>query len=167
MKNNSMCVMAVAAAMCALTWSAWAQEAGLSSKLTAYRVDTVQGKPVLKPAVQANPGDTVEYTAVYTNKGQNAAQHLQATVPIPVGTQLLENTAKPLAAQGSTDGVNFSALPLKQKVLLANGAYRQELVALDQYRALRWDVGTVAPSKEVAVSLRVRINSPVTLDSSK
>jgi uncharacterized repeat protein (TIGR01451 family) len=139
----------------------------VTSKLIANRVDTVDGKIVLKPATQVKPGDTVEYSAVYSNPGENAADRLQATLPIPAGTVLLPDSAKPAANQASIDGVNFAPVPLKRRVQLANGSYQEELTPLPDYRALRWEVGTIAPGKEATVSMRVRINSPVELVPAK
>jgi uncharacterized repeat protein (TIGR01451 family) len=152
----SVCALAAAAWVCGQ--AAWAQEAGVTSKLTAARVATVDGKTVLGSAEQAKPGDAVEYRATYNNAGKSAAQGLQAVVPVPAGTVLMAETPQPAGAYASTDGVNFAAMPLKRTVKLASGALQEELVPLPDYRAVRWNVGTLPPGKEAAVSLRVRIN---------
>lgn len=130
---------------------------GLTSKLTASRVELVDGKTVLLPAVNAKPDDVVEYSASYTNSGTKPIERIQAVVPVPVGTILVANSAKPASAQASLDGVNFFVMPLKRIVKLANGTSGEELVPLADYRALRWQVGTLGAGQEAVVSLRTRL----------
>jgi uncharacterized repeat protein (TIGR01451 family) len=147
----------IATAAFVLSPFASSQAADVTSKLSANRVEILNGKTVLSSAEQAQPGDTVEYSAIYSNAGTSAAERLQATMPIPAGTVLLAETVKPADAQASTDGVNFAPVPLKRKVQLPSGSFREEPVPLPNYRALRWEVGTIEPGKQAVVSLRVRI----------
>src|SRR5436190_971839 len=113
----SLCIVA---ASLALSQNALAQASSVTSKLTVSRVEMVDGKTVLKSAAQAKPGDVVEYSATYSNAGKSAVDHLQATLPIPVGTTLLADSARPGNAQASTDNVNFAAMPLMHSVKLAD-----------------------------------------------
>lgn len=154
-------VLCIVAASLTLSQTALAQTPSVTSKLTVNRVELVDGKAVLKPAAQAKPGDVVEYSATYSNAGKSAVDHLQATLPIPVGTTLLADSAKPGNAQASTDSVNFAPMPLMHSVKLADGTTRKEPVALADYRALRWEVGTIASGKDTVISLRVRVNPPL------
>lgn len=140
--------------------AAWAQRADVTSTLVAQRVDMVDGKAVLRPAAQGRPGDVIDYSSTYRNGGTAVAAKLLATVPVPVGTTFIAGSAAPAAAQASTDGVRFAPMPLTRLVKLASGAERAEPVPLAEYRALRWDVGTLAAGASAVVGLRVRIDAP-------
>jgi uncharacterized repeat protein (TIGR01451 family) len=150
--------------LCALSvmTSAFAQSGPVQSKLTANQVVEVAGKPVLKPAAQAHPGDVVEYRAVYTNNGATGIGHLLATIPVPAGTTYIAGSAVPAAgAQASLDGVHFAPMPLMHVVNNADGKPDQKPVPLADYRALRWQVPALSAHADVTASLRVRINPPV------
>lgn len=143
----------------ALGQAALAQTPAVTSTLAAQRVEMVEGKPVLKPAAQGKPGEVMEYTGTYRNGGVTAVSALQAVVPVPVGTTFIAGSAQPPAAQASTDGTRFAPLPLTRMVRQADGSERKEAVPLTEYRALRWDVGTLGAGASAVVSLRVRIDT--------
>ena len=128
-----------------------------TSKLTVSHIDTSDDKAAPKLAASAKPGDVLEYSASYFNGGKAAVERVQAVVPVPPGTILLANSAKPANPQATVDGINFSATPLKRTVKLPDGKSREELVPLSEYRALRWPIGTIAASQNMVVSLRVQI----------
>lgn len=134
-----------------------AAPSGLTSKLTVSHVDVSDDKTTSKLAASAKPGDVLEYSASYFNGGKAAVENVQAVVPVPPGTVLLANSAKPANPQASVDGINFSPTPLKRIVKLPDGKSREDLVPMSEYRALRWPIGTIAPSQNVAVSLRVQV----------
>ena len=138
---------------------AWAQSA-VTSTLAAQRVEMVDGKRVLKPAAQSKPGDVIEYSSTYKNSGTSAAEKLQATVPVPAGTTLIAGSAEPAQALASTDGVVFAAMPLMRSLRQPDGSQRSEAVPFADYRALRWNVGTLAAGRSAVVSLRVLIDAP-------
>ncbi len=140
--------------------SAFAQGA-VSSTLTAQRVETEGGKLVLKPATSSKPGDVIAYTGTYRNGGTAAADKLLATIPVPSGTSLVAASADPARAQASTDGISFAPMPLMRNVKQADGSERREAVPLADYRALRWEIGTLAPGASSVVALRVRIDELV------
>ena len=144
-----------------------AQSPAVTSKLSAQRVEMVEGKAVLKPATQSKPGEVIEYTGTYRNAGTAAVNQLQATVPVPVGTTLMATSAQPAQAQASTDGARFAPMPLTRMVRQLDGSERKESVPLAEYRALRWEIGTLAAGSSTVVSLRVRIDSPVAVSSAK
>lgn len=151
----------------ALGPAAPAQTPAVTSTLSAQRVEMVEGKAVLKPAAQSRPGEVIEYTGAYRNAGTTAVSALQAVVPVPVGTTFIAGSAQPAANQASTDGTRFAALPLVRMVRQADGSDRKEVVPLAEYRALRWDVGTLGAGTSTVVSLRVRIDAPVVASGSK
>lgn len=153
----SLCLFA---ATLALGQAALAQSPAVTSSLSAQRVEMVEGKAVLKPAAQGKPGEVIEYSGTYRNTSAAAVNKLQATVPVPPGTTFIAGSAQPAQAQASTDGTRFEAMPLMRTVRQANGSERKEAVPLSEYRALRWDVGTLAAGSTAVVSLRVRIDAP-------
>jgi uncharacterized repeat protein (TIGR01451 family) len=159
--------MCIFSASLVMAPAVWAQRADVTSTLVAQRVDTVDGKVVLRPAAQGKPGDVIEYSTTYRNGGTAVVAKLLATVPVPAGTTLIAGSAVPAVAQASTDGVRFSPIPLTRQVKLASGAERAEPVPLAEYRALRWDVGTLAAGASAVVSMRVRIDVPEPVASGK
>jgi uncharacterized repeat protein (TIGR01451 family) len=155
------------AASFALGQAAWAQSPAVTSSLAAQRVETVDGKTVLKPATQVKPGEIIEYTGTYRNASASAVNKLQAVVPVPVGTTFIAGSAQPAQAQASTDGARFAPIPLLRTVNQSDGAERKEPIPLSEYRALRWDVGTLGAGSSAVVSLRVRIDSAAAITGAK
>ena len=154
-------LLLIAASFFALSDEALSQPqsppSGFTSKLSVSTIEAGDEKTPPKPATTAKPGDVLEYSASYSNAGKTSVERVQAVIPIPPGTVLLADSAKPASPQATVDGVSFSATPLKRVVKLADGKSREELVPLSEYRALRWPIGTIAPSQNVVVSLRVKV----------
>lgn len=141
---------------------AFAQGGQVQSKLTAAQIVDVDGRTVAWSAAQAHPGDVVEYRATYSNSGASGVGQLLATIPVPVGTVYVASSAKPESGvQASADGVHFAPMPLMHMVKDAGGKQVQKPVPLSDYRALQWQVATLAAHADVTTSLRVRINAPV------
>jgi uncharacterized repeat protein (TIGR01451 family) len=159
--------LSICAASLALGQLAWAQSSPVSSQLLAQRVDMVAGKPVLKAAGDGKPGDVLQYSATYRNTGTAAAAKLLATVPVPPGTTFIAASDQPAQAQASTDGSTFAPMPLTRTVKQADGSTRKEPVPLADYRAVRWEIGTLPAGATTVVSLRTRIDSPVVASAAK
>jgi uncharacterized repeat protein (TIGR01451 family) len=138
---------------------ALAQSSPVSSDMQVSLVQTFDGKTVLTPVAASKPGDVLEYRVTYTNHSTAAVNGLTASLPIPRGTTLLDRSQLPPDALASTDGVRFEALPLMHLVRQADGSQRSEPVPLQDYRALRWSLGTLSPGRSEAVSARVRVNT--------
>lgn len=153
----SFCIFA---AGLSLGQAALAQSPTVTSQLLAQRVEQVDGKTVFKPAAEGRPGDVLQYSGTYRNGGSVPADKLLATVPVPPGTTFIAGSAEPPQAQASTDGTRFAPMPLVRSVRQPDGSERKEPVPLAEYRALRWDVGTLAAGRSAVVSLRVRIDAP-------
>ena len=142
--------------------------------LSAHRVSTTAtGKESITSGDSAKPGEIIEYRAVYKNSGTAAARKLHGTLPIPVEMEYVADSAAPSGVQASTDGKNYSAVPLKRKVKLANGTLTNHVVPTSEYISLRWNLKDLAPAASVTVSARMKIKDnqqgPVTikLDSVK
>lgn len=136
---------------------ALAQGAGeVASNLTVGRVSlAADGKEAISPADNAKPGDVLEYVATYRSK--SAVRQLEATLPIPVGTEYLPGSATPGGARASTDGVVFAAIPLKRKVKQSDGKEAEQLVPYAEYRYLRWPAQDLAAAALTKVGARVRL----------
>jgi uncharacterized repeat protein (TIGR01451 family) len=139
--------------------TAGAQTPAVSSVLTASLVSVVDGKTVKTPAVDAKPGDVIEYRATYANNSKAPIERLLALVPIPEGTTLIEKSISPEAASASVDAVTFAPVPLVRTIKLANGTTRTEAVPLSDYRSVRWALTNIAAGQPVTVSVNVRVNS--------
>ncbi len=150
-----------AALIAAILWApaAWSA-AAVTSRLEVRQVVTTQGREMLRSAAAARPGDLLQYRAVYRNGGDTAAIHLLARLPIPAGTTLRIDSIQPAGAEASTDGTHFAPLPLMRTTTGTDGRPHQEPVPAADIRALRWDLGTLAPNASKSVELRVRINRP-------
>lgn len=148
--------MAVAAAVL-VTAPAARAGAGVSVELTANRVTKSQGREVLAPAEQAQPGETLEYRATYRNAGTSEARGLAATLPIPSGTTYVPGSASPGRVEASLDGRTFAPVPLTRRERAADGRTVVREVPVSEYRALRWALGSLPKSQARVVTARVRI----------
>ena len=155
--------LALALAFAALTAAAPAfADGAVQVQLTANRVTRSQGRDVLAPAEQAQPGDLLEYRATYKNAGTTEARGLMATLPIPRGTRYVTGSALPRRVEASLDGRTFAPIPLTRKVRLADGRTVTREVPASEYVALRWPLGVLPASQSREVAARVRIE-PVQL----
>jgi uncharacterized repeat protein (TIGR01451 family) len=128
--------------------------------LTHQKVATQpDGKEALVAADAAKPGEVIEYKATYQNKGNAPLRRLEATLPVPVGTEVLPSSVRPANAKASLDGSNFQPIPLKRKVKQADGREVEQLVPYAEYRFLRWSVGTLEAGKELVYVARVKVNA--------
>jgi uncharacterized repeat protein (TIGR01451 family) len=138
-------------------------EAGVKGTLIQNKVVVANdGKESLAPADKVKPGDVVEYQARYTNEGATAVTNLIVTLPIPKGLELLAKTDLPPGAMASVDSVIFEPAPLKRMVRRADGSQVAELIPLNEYRALRWQVALLAAGKSAVFVARAKVDSGAT-----
>lgn len=142
--------------------SLFAQAPDVRVDLTGKRVVLTDGKESFVKADKAGPGDVIQYEAVYRNDGKAQAKNVVATVPIPQGMTLVADSARPTAEQATTDGKNFSPVPLMREVKNEAGVMEKQPVPLSEYRALRWTLPELAPEKTATFVLRAQllVNSP-------
>ena len=134
-------------------------QSGLDVSLTARRVAVdAKGRETFAPATEAKPGQVVEYRAAYRNPGAASLREVQATLPIPQGTEYLASTARPAQPLASLDGRTFAAMPLTRKVKLSNGSVVVKEIPVSEYRYLRWSLGAIAAGRTESVSARVRVS---------
>lgn len=116
-----------------------------------------EGHETLQQADVAKPGDILEYTAAYHNVSKKSVKKLEATLPLPLHTEYLPNTAKSDDARATVGGDAYQAMPLKRKVKQADGKEVEQLVPYAEYRSLRWYPGDLAAGQELKFSARVRV----------
>jgi uncharacterized repeat protein (TIGR01451 family) len=116
------------------------------------------GQEALADASTVKPGDIVEYQATYRNNDVKPVTGLQATLPIPEGTEYLPKTARPgadLVKAATREGL-YAPEPLQRQVRV-NGKLQTEPVPYGQYRSLQWALGQLPPGGEFQVKARVQI----------
>jgi uncharacterized repeat protein (TIGR01451 family) len=134
-------------------------QSGLDVSLTARRVAVdARGREVFTAATEAKPGQLVEYRAAYRNAGKAPVRAVQATLPIPEGTEYVARTAHPAPALASLDGRTFEAIPLTRRVRLSNGQTVVREVPVSEYRYLRWSLGVIESGSTESVRARVRVS---------
>lgn len=122
-------------------------------------VRTAEGNESRVAALNVKPGETLEYSVRYTNRGAVAVNQLMVTLPIPPGLEWLAQTDQPRAALASVDGVAFAPMPLKRPVKQADGRELLQDVPLFEYRALRWQVGQLGAGKTVQFVARAKVDA--------
>jgi uncharacterized repeat protein (TIGR01451 family) len=127
-------------------------------KVVVVRADGGTGER-LQPLQAVQPGDTVEYEAVYRNDTGQPARNVAVTLPVPPGGLTYLPTAfLPKVASASRDGKLFEPLPLMHTEHLPDGRRELRPVPLSEYRYLRWQLGDL-PSGTVR-SVRARMHLP-------
>jgi len=134
--------------------------ANLTGNLEAYRV-VVNDEGVEKflPADNARPKDVIEYRLIYTNTGDQPIQQILITDPVPIGTQLLNPSARhPEAArvEYSIDGgKSFQPWPILVKKTTENGEEKLVEATPDMVTHIRWTL-TKAIQPEGGITLTYR-----------
>jgi uncharacterized repeat protein (TIGR01451 family) len=130
----------------------------LQLELSAFKViKRADGTESLTPTTRLKPQETLEYQVKYHNKGDKILRNVQATLPIPEALEYLPSTANTAKATASIDGKTYAAIPLKRKVIAADGTEKIVLVPYAEYRSLRWMIGELGPDRTVVVSARARL----------
>jgi len=147
-----------AAVVFACTLPAAAQSGGtVRTHLDAWKVErAADGSERLVAAQAARPGDLIQYTATYSNTGKAAVRDLDATLPIPAGTEYVASSARPQDAEASIDGHSFAAMPLVRHVV-RDGKPVEEAVPLREYRALRWHAAELGAGQTLEFKARVKV----------
>ena len=125
--------------------------------LQAHKVVVgADGRERLVAAETAKPGDVIEYVVTSRNTGRETVRNLQATLPIPGNTELIEGSARPATAKASLDAQRFDDMPLMRGVM-RNGREAVEPVPAREYRYLRWSTPELAAQRSLTFAARVRV----------
>jgi uncharacterized repeat protein (TIGR01451 family) len=150
LRSRIIALLLSALAVCNLLFAA-----DLETKLTAARVTGSGTAEQFSDAATAAPGDTIRYTATFTNTTAKPLREVSATLPIPQNLELTLASVKPAAADGSTDGTTFVPLARLLKPKSEGGLG----VAPAAIRALRWAPREIAPSASFSVEARAKVSS--------
>lgn len=125
--------------------------------LQQFKVVVHNGEEKLTPVERIKPGEIIQYQATYSNVSNHVVHQLQATLPVPPETEYLPGSARPAIVAASIDGINYSAVPLRKKVQLANGKTEERDVPVSEYRSLRWAIGDISAGQKTSVYARIRL----------
>jgi uncharacterized repeat protein (TIGR01451 family) len=131
-------------------------------KLAQFKVvRDAKGQESFEDAATVRPGDVLEYRATYRNVSQRQVNGVQATLPVPQGTEYLpkSGTHPSFPLQAATLEGRYAAEPLTRTVTLPDGRTRSEPVPYPEYRTLRWALGPMTPGKEVTVKARMQVSA--------
>ena len=151
------------------------QDSPLSIGLSVKKIVRVKNEERKVDASRAEPGDILEYRAVYKNIGEATLNALSAILPLPEHTTLVGDSAYPANPEASTRSAKekFARIPVGDNA--SKNAARSDfsstdgsrgIASLDRYGALRWEISQLAPGESFAVGARVRVNSFISNDTS-
>ncbi len=125
--------------------------------LEAQKVTQEKGREVLVSALEAKPGEVIEYRATYTNRGTEPVREVWATLPIPAGLEFMPPSAAPAKLLASLDGKAYAPTPLMRREQTPAGIEVLREVPASEYRFLRWSLGTMPAKQSRTVSARARV----------
>lgn len=109
----------------------------------------------------AVPGDTLQYTLTYQNKGDEMATNAVIDDPIPKGMTYIANSAagENAAITFSTDnGKTYAeATMLTYEMTMPDGKVVKKAVSPDAYTNVRWVVKQVPPGTSGKVTFKVKV----------
>jgi uncharacterized repeat protein (TIGR01451 family) len=126
-------------------------------------VDTANGARTTRvvPARSAAPGEIVEYTLTYVNRGDEPATDAAIDDPIPRGSTYVANSAIGDGAEitfSSDGGRTFAtAVKLTYEMRLPSGAVEKRVATPAEYTHVRWKLKRVPPGSTGKVAFRVKV----------
>lgn len=131
----------------------------LDITLTVTKIVRFDGGERRLEASNANPGDILEYRTEYKNIGTSTLSALTATLPLPVHTTFVLDSAYPAAPEVATrsDKDKFLPMPIKGISKDKEGLKSGESPT-SAYGVLRWRIVKLDPGKTIAVGARVRVD---------
>jgi uncharacterized repeat protein (TIGR01451 family) len=144
--------------------AAWAKpKMELSIQATKEVVQVVKGVRTTKrvPAESASPGEVMEYTLAYANRGDEAAREAVVDDPVPEGTRYVAGSATGAGADitFSVDGGKTfaKAEQLTVEVKLPGGKTEKRPASPDAYTHVRWTLKEVPAGTSGALAFRVQV----------
>ena len=135
----------------------------LGIHLAAQRVVTLaSGGEQLRNDIAVDPGDVVQYTAVYKNNSARTLRQVAPTLPIPAGLELVPASTSITPTLASVDGKKFEPYPIRRTQTLADGREVQVEIPAAEYRALRWNPSDLAPGADLKITMRARVATSTT-----
>jgi uncharacterized repeat protein (TIGR01451 family) len=154
-------VTAALLAMLLASAMAWAApDVEIKIKAEKEKIVTKDGQKVKKmvTAKSFTPGETIHYTILYRNKGDEDATKVVLSDPIPEGCLYVPGSATDIGEVAfSIDGgktYNKPAL-LTYEVKGANGAREKRVASPEQYSHIRWVIERIPAGSNGKVSFQV------------
>lgn len=155
---------AAAAAVLVVTASlAWAKPLmEITMSVTKEVVETVNGKKVNKqvPASEAVSGDTLTYTLVYKNNGDETASNTVINNPVPSGSAYVGNSAAGVGSEitFSTDnGKTYDQAVKLSYEMHRDGKVVKRTATPDDYTHIRWTIREVPAGSGGTLSFMVKV----------
>lgn len=153
-----------AAILMLLPMDAWAKPEVKVAMTAEKEISIVEnGKTVVKQvtADTVESGQTIYYTLVVTNSGDEKATNVMLNNPVPEGTTYVANSAygKGTKIGFSVDGGTIFDIPsrLKVEVERDNGAIEKQLAGPDRYTHIRWAISEVPAGKSLTLGYQVNV----------
>lgn len=132
--------------------------------ITAEKEVTVtqNGEQVVQrvPAGEAAPGETVIFTIVYENVGDEAATNVVVNNPLPEGTAYVPGSATEAGELTfSIDGGETFKSPslLTYEVANPDGTQERRVASPEQYTHIRWQIPEISAGGNGEVNFRVQV----------
>jgi len=154
--NRTWMYAALLAGLAALPLASAADEAVRTTLEARKVVLGADGRERFAAAETAKPGDVIEYVVTSRNTGRETVRDLQATLPIPANTELIEGSARPAGAKASLDAQRFDYMPLMRGAV-RGGRPVVEPVPAREYRYLRWSAAELPAQRSLTFAARVRV----------
>lgn len=136
----------------------------LEMSVAAEKEVTVKeaGKQVQKRVKtdKAAPGESLIFTLVYKNTGDEKAVDVKLDNPVPAGTRFVANSATGANAQVSysVDGGKTFAKPDQLTIERVVGGKKEKTKAqAADYSTIRWVISEIAPGQTGQVSFRAQV----------
>jgi uncharacterized repeat protein (TIGR01451 family) len=155
-------VLTIALIALLVGWRVAAQEAAgpLATTLTGFVVTTdAEGKEVLSPSTQAQPGQTLLYRLECKNQGAQPLRDVELVGPVPAATVYLADSAsnEPVPQYSIDQGQKYQPAPVKYVVQKPDGTTEERVATPDMYTHLKWRVAELKPGAVVQLQYRVRV----------
>lgn len=155
--------IALVAAALLMTAAAWAApDVEIKVKAEKEKIVTKDGQKVkrLVPAKSFSPGEVIDYTILYRNKGNEPATGVVLNDPIPKGCVYIPGSASENGEVAfSIDGGKTYKKQslLTYEVRLPNGTVEKRTASPEDYTNIRWTINSIAPGENGKVHFQVRV----------
>lgn len=134
----------------------------LESIMKAFRIEKdAEGNELLQETDEIQPGETIEYSLIYTCNSTGRLSDINIVAPIPERTTYLADSAdlyKNKEANFSIDGGNsYQAEPVKYLIRLEDGKTVEKIASVEMYTHIRWQVNEMFPAEKITLKYRVNV----------
>lgn len=154
--SNVKALLAIVLLAIAFSFASFAQ---VTAEMTASKIVLQGNKERRDAADKTHPGEIVEYCIVYKNTGRAPVKNVLATLPIPLGMELLPKSPVPAEFSVSVEGATYAKFPLKRMIVGPDGRTKIAEVPAADIRGIRWNIGELKAGESRAITARMRSQS--------